>query len=62
MFTNYIFTIRTNPVNFNFVIENYYLNIDSHVKDLGVILFSDFTFNEHNITVTCNKATRIICF
>jgi hypothetical protein len=55
------FTKRKNPITFNYSIMNNKLIIKSHIKDLGITLSNDLTFNEH-ITLICNKATRMFGF
>lgn len=51
------FTKRKKPIIFNYFIGTDRLNIKTHIKDLGIILSSDLTFNEY-ITLLCNKTTR----
>jgi len=44
------FTKCEKPVTFNYFIRTNRLNIKTHIKDLGIILSSDLTFNEHIIS------------
>jgi len=52
------FTKRKKPITFIYFIGTDRLNIKTHIKDLGIILSSDLTFNEH-ITLMCNKTKHI---
>lgn len=55
------FTKRKHSLTFNYFIGNDSLNIKKHIKDLGIILSSDLTFNKH-ISLMCNKSTCIFDF
>jgi len=55
------FTKRKKPITFNYFIGTDMLNIKTYITDLGIILSSGLTFNEH-ITLMCNKTTRMFGF
>jgi len=55
------FTRRKQNLKFNYKINSSELMVVMQIKDLGILLSNDLSFNNH-INMICNKALRVFDF